>query len=169
MPAPPHDTHICRHARLRRLWRLPGRADPWLLAAAAPAIIPLLSLLRAGLPNTADGVVHLYRTWEVLRLWGTGTWYPRWAPDFYFGYGYPFFLFYPAGAHMLAGLLGATGLGVVGGLKAAEALAVVLYPTGAYLAARTLFGGPGAPHAGRSRAAALLCAALYLYAPLRWR
>jgi len=150
--------------------------DPWLAAAALLAVIPILIIIRPGVPHTADGQVHLLRTLEVARLLRAGVLYPRWAPDFYLGYGYPFFNFYAPGAHLLAGLLSLSGLGVLRSVVAAQVFALLLYPTGAYLAARALFrgdpgeaGDPDALPAVTISAAALISAALYLYAPLRLR
>jgi hypothetical protein len=143
------------------------RFDPWLGCAALLALIPILTIVRPGMPNTADGLVHLLRSLEASELLRAGVLYPRWAPDFYFGYGYPFFDFYAPGAHLLVSWLGLTGLGILRGMVAAQVLALLLYPTGAYLAAKALFTTPRI--AKVAPPAALLCAALYLYAPLRWR
>jgi hypothetical protein len=141
--------------------------DPWLIPAAALALIPILILAQPGLPRTADGFVHLLRTLEVRELLAAGVFLPGWAPHFYLGYGYPFFHFYAPGAHLLAGLVALTGLGVLRGVLVVQIAALLLYPTGAYLAARALFAQlSDTPSA---RPAALLSAALYLYAPLRFR
>ena len=141
--------------------------DPWLIAAAALALIPILAIAQPGIPHTADGYVHILRTLEVSHLLREGVLYPRWAPDFYLGYGYPFFNFYAPGAHLLAALAALTGLGVLRGVVAVQVIALLLYPTGAYLAARSLFSTDSG---GRwARPAALVSAALYLYAPLRFR
>lgn len=143
------------------------RLDPWLIPAAALALLPILAIAQPGLPRTADGYVHLLRTLEVRQLLAAGVLLPGWAPHFYLGYGYPFFHFYAAGAHLLAGLAALTGLGVLRGVLAVQVLALLLYPTGAYLAARAFWRRLGA--ADPARPAALLGAALYLYAPLRFR
>ena len=103
------------------------------------ALIPILAIARPGIPHTADGYVHILRTLEVSHLLREGVLYPRWAPDFYLGYGYPFFNFYAPGAHLLAALAALTGLGVLRGVVAVQVIALLLYPTGAYLAARSLF------------------------------
>ena len=96
-----------------------------------------------------------------------GVVYPQWAPDFYFGYGYPFFLFYAPGVHIAAAVLALLGLGVTRGLVALQALALLLYGTGAYLAARCVFDKlRSAPVVSMS---ALAAAALYVYVPLRMR
>lgn len=143
------------------------RFDPWLIPAAALALIPILILAQPGLPRTADGFVHLLRSLEVRELLAAGVFLPGWAPHFYLGYGYPFFHFYAPGAHLLAALAALTGLGVLRGVLVVQIAALLLYPTGAYLAARTLFARLRASDSVRP--AALLSAALYLYAPLRFR
>jgi hypothetical protein len=145
------------------------QCDPWLISAALLALIPILTITRPGMPNTADGQVHLLRTLEVSHLLHAGVLYPRWAPDFYLGYGYPFFNFYAPGAHLLASWIALTGLGILRGMIAVQVLALILYPTGAYLLARSLFSTDTMPAAKGAAPAALLSAALYLYAPLRWR
>ena len=147
----------------RRNWR----PDLWLVCAALLTLIPLQIMLRSGVPHTADGEVHLLRTLEVVRIWSEGVLYPRWAPDFYLGYGYPFFNFYVPGAHLLGALFASAGLGIVRGVLAVQILALLLYPTGAYLAARSVL--PDERQFVAAGPAALLGAALYLYAPLRFR
>ncbi len=52
-----------------------------------------MPMLRPGLPPTEDGVIHAYRILEMHRLWQTGVFYPRWAPDLAFGLGIPLFHF----------------------------------------------------------------------------
>jgi hypothetical protein len=131
------------------------------------ALIPILTVVRPGMPNTADGQVHLLRALEASRLLRAGVLYPRWAPDFYFGYGYPFFNFYAPGAHLLVSWLALTGVGVLRSIVAVQALALLLYSTGAYLAAKALLTTTRTATAVAP--AALLSATLYLYAPLRWR
>ena len=132
--------------------------DPWLIPAALVALIPLLALLRPGIANTADGMVHILRIVQVEALMKAGTFYPQWAPDFYYGYGYPFFLFYAPGVHMAAGLLALLGLGASRALVAVQVVSLLLYGTGSYLAARSLFEGLARPRVismaalGRGRA-----------------
>jgi hypothetical protein len=161
---PPGDAPCLADAATPR----PGRRfAPWLIPAAALALIPIFTLAQPGLPRTADGYVHLLRALEVRELLAAGVLLPGWAPHFYLGYGYPFFHFYAPGAHLLAGLAALTGLGVWRGVLGVQIAALLLYPTGAYLAARALFARLAAADAARP--AALLSAALYLYAPLRFR
>ncbi len=87
-----------------------------LLAFASVAVVcaPLLADAWVG---GHEGANYLYRTAEFKALLAQGEPWPRWAPDFYWGYGYPFFVFYPPGVFWLSSLLGAV-IGVAGGLKA---------------------------------------------------
>ncbi|MFQ5626951.1 MAG: hypothetical protein ACE5FM_09905 [Methyloligellaceae bacterium] len=41
-----------------------------------------------------DAEMHVYRAAEVQYAIADGTLYPRWASDFYYGYGYPVFNYY---------------------------------------------------------------------------
>lgn len=141
--------------------------DPWLIPAALLGIILLLSLLRPGIANTSDGMVHMLRTVQVVELMKAGVFYPQWAPDFYFGYGYPFFLFYAPGAHIVAALFALLAHSAAVGVVAVQVLSVLLYGVGGYLAARTLFDGLARPSI--VSAASLGAAALYVFAPLRLR
>jgi hypothetical protein len=143
------------------------RVDPWLLPAALLSLIPILSLLRPGIAGTADGIVHLLRTLQVVELFKSGALYPQWAPDFYFGYGYPFFLFYTPGVHIATALFAQLGLGVPNALVATQILSLLLYGVGGYLAAEAMYGGLGRQRVAAM--AALAAAALYVYTPLRMR
>lgn len=52
-----------------------------------------------------DARHHVYFLFEYDRLVQDGIWWPRWSPDFAFGYGYPFFNIYGPFSHFLAELL----------------------------------------------------------------
>ena len=133
------------------------RSDYVLLALMAlPAMLPLL--LNAGLPNTADGVLHLYRTFELDRAWREGVFYPRIAPDFAYGYGYPIFNYYAPLFYFMGQALHVVGISLEWALKAAILITFYLYPLGMYLFARRWL----------PRAAALAAAVAYLYAPYRF-
>src|SRR5690554_6607688 len=58
-------------------------------------------LARAGLPQETDAELHVFRLAELASLVGEGELYPRWAPHFYFGYGYPIFNYYAPLAYYL--------------------------------------------------------------------
>ncbi len=56
------------------------------------AIWPFIS--RASLPVETDAELHVFRLHELGYLIRGGEFYPRWAPNFYHGYGYPIFNYY---------------------------------------------------------------------------
>ncbi|MCS7261003.1 MAG: glycosyltransferase family 39 protein [Anaerolineae bacterium] len=141
------------HALVRRL-------DAGLLVALLLtlfAIWPLLS--HRGLPNTADGAVHLMRQAELNQAWQDGIPYPRWAPDLAYGYGMPLFHYAPPLLYHVTQWLHMAGLPLDEAMKGTLVLMVLLYSVGSYLFGRDLFG----PRAG------MLTAALYLYTPYRLR
>ena len=75
--------------------REPFRVDPGLFVAliiCTLAIWPFVS--RSSLPQATDAELHIFRVAELGRLVRDGESYPRWAPNFYYGYGYPIFNYY---------------------------------------------------------------------------
>jgi hypothetical protein len=81
--------------------------------------------------------------------------WPRWAPDFAFGYGYPLFNIYAPLAIYAAEIVHLAGLSLVASVKAVYALATIAAGLGMYLFVRRLFG----------QAAGLLAAVAYMYVP----
>ena len=133
-------------ARLRQL-------DPGLLLAILLSLFAVMPLLaHAGLPNTADGPVHLMRQAELNQAWTDGIPYPRWAPDLAYGHGMPLLNYAPPLLYHLSQTLHLTGLALDDSMKGTVMLMMVLYSVGMYLFARDLFG----PRAG------LVAAAVYL-------
>ena len=54
-----------------------------------------------GLPAMTDAELHILRIAEVGYCIQEGDLYPRWAPDFFYGYGYPIFNYYaPLSYHL---------------------------------------------------------------------
>jgi hypothetical protein len=51
-------------------------------------------IANASLPADNDAELHIYRIAEMGYSLNAGILYPRWAPDFYHGYGYPIFNYY---------------------------------------------------------------------------
>lgn len=131
--------------------------DPGLwvaLAIATLAVWPLIT--RPSLPTLTDAEMHIYRAAEIAASIQQGAWYPRWAPDFYFGYGYPVFNFYsPLTYHLAAyyGLL--TGFGPVAGTKFVLVLSAYLGAVGMYLFGRDRWGA----------VAGVVAAAAFAFAP----
>lgn len=133
------------------------RVDPALLAVLAVAALALWPFLsRPGLPRFTDAELHVYRLAELARLVAAGEIYPRWAPNFYFGYGYPIFNYY-APLSYYAGLPVALTpwWDAVDGVRAVFILGLLLGALGTYGFARTHWG----------RSAGLVAAAAYSFAP----
>ncbi len=131
--------------------------DPGLMLAILLSLIAAWPfLLRPSLPRETDAELHVFRAAEVGYLLRAGEWYPRWAPDFYYGYGYPIFNYYAPLTYYLANLLTLSiPGGAVWGMKAVAVLGFLCAGCGAY--------GLGQQLAGRR--AGVIVAACYLFAP----
>ncbi|MBN1993593.1 MAG: hypothetical protein JW953_12910 [Anaerolineae bacterium] len=81
--------------------------------------------------------------------------WPRWSPDFSFGYGYPLFNLYAPLAFYAAEIVHLLGLGFTASVKTVYALATIAAGLGMYGFGKRLF----------EPAAALLAAVLYMYIP----
>ncbi|MBE9471852.1 MAG: hypothetical protein IMY75_07085, partial [Chloroflexi bacterium] len=124
------------------------------LALALVAAAPFLT--RPGLPHQTDAELHVYRAAELGHTLRAGVFYPRWAPDFYYGYGYPIFNYYAPLTYYLANLFDLwPGVDIVCGVKAVFVLGLLVASLGTYLLGRALFG----PSAG------VLAAASFTFAP----
>ncbi|MGL4650944.1 MAG: hypothetical protein ACRC1H_16165, partial [Caldilineaceae bacterium] len=67
------------------LWR-----DPLL---ALTLLVSIFAVAPFWLPGyfwgANDARHHVYFLHQFNRMWQDGVWWPRWSPDFAFGYGYP--------------------------------------------------------------------------------
>ena len=124
------------------------------LALALVAAAPFLT--RPGLPRQTDAELHVYRAAELGHALRAGAFYVRWAPDLYYGYGYPIFNYYAPLTYYLANVFDLLpGVDIVAGVKAVFVLGIFLASAGAYLLGRELFGPvPG-----------VLAAASFTFAP----
>ncbi len=124
------------------------------LAIALVAVWPFLS--RSALPQETDAELHVFRLAELSRLLRGGEWYPRWSPNFYYGYGYPIFNYYAPLTYYLGVVVEfMPGLGAVDGVKAIFELGLLAAAIGMYGFVRDNWG----------REAGWVAAASYLYAP----
>lgn len=133
--------------------------DPGLILALLLLTFAVSPLLRSGLPSMADVPIHLYRLVELDRCWQDGVYYPRWAPNLAFGYGYPLFNFAPPLPYFIAELFHVLGADFETAIKLLAVLCFLLYGLGMYLFAKEVMGAK----------AALLAAAAYVYTPFRFR
>jgi uncharacterized membrane protein len=134
------------------LWR-----DPlfWLtIGLSIFAIAPLL--LPGYFWGANDARHHVYFLFEYDRVVQDGIWWPRWSPDFAFGYGYPFFNIYGPLSHFLAELLHHfLGFGFVAAVEAIFVLSIVGSAGAMYAFIRSWMG----------RHAAVIAGVAYVYVP----
>ena len=124
------------------------------LAICLLAIWPFLS--RSALPMETDAELHVYRLAELARLVRGGEFYPRWAPNFYFGYGYPIFNYYaPLVYYLGLPVVLLPFFDAVIAVKAVFVLGLLAAGVGMYGLVRDTWGRP----------AAFVAAAAYVYAP----
>ena len=123
------------------MWnRIYRHIDLNLIAVILIAVIAALPFLtRSGLPRHTDLELHVYRAAEYGEALRSGVLYPRWAPDFFYGYGYPIFNYYAPFTYALASLF-AVPWGVVAGAKGVILTAYLLAALGTYSFARRHFG-----------------------------
>jgi hypothetical protein len=136
-----------------------SRFDPGLIVVVLLPVFVGVALFQPGLPRTADGYLHLLRVVEIDQSWQDGVFYPRWAPDMAFGYGYPIFNYFAPLLYLLSEVVHVPGLGFESALKFVLVGCFVLGAWGTYSLARDIMG----PRAG------ILASAAYVYAPFLLR
>lgn len=142
---------------MNRLKQIFQRIDPGYLVVLAICLLALWPFIgRASLPQETDAELHIFRLAELSFLVRGGEFYPRWAPNFYHGYGYPIFNYY-APLSYYVGLIFELlpGLDAVAGVKAVFVLGLLGAGFGMYGFVRDNWGRPSG----------YLAAAVYLYAP----
>lgn len=128
------------------------------LALAALALIVLPSILTPGklLCTAVDAGASLYRLHEISWLFDRGILWPRWAPNWSYGYGYPIFTFYGSLAFYPALILHQLGVSLVGAFQAGFWLALVFSGWAAFVWLRSVLG---------DERAALVGATAYMFVP----
>ena len=72
-----------------------NRRVPWFFLAALVGLLAAWPFLQyPGLPQGTDAELHVFRTAELGYSLQSGQLYPRWAPNFFHGFGYPIFNYY---------------------------------------------------------------------------
>ena len=127
----------------------------WLtLALTVFAIAPFM--LPGYFWGANDARHQVYFLFEFDRVVQDGIWWPRWSPDFAFGYGYPFFNIYGPLSHFLAELLlHFFGFSYTGAIETIFGLSIVGSAAAMYVYVRSWLG----------RSAAIIAALVYVYAP----
>ena len=134
------------------LWR-----DPLLWFTLALTVFAVAPFLLPGyFWGANDARHHVYFLFEYDRLVQDGIWWPRWSPDFAFGYGYPFFNIYGPFSHFLGELLHHfLGFSFVAAVEAVFVVSIVGSAAAMYAYVRTWAG----------RQAAVVAALVYVYVP----
>ncbi len=131
-------------------------ADRLFLLALGLSLFALGPLLQPGyFWGAHDARHHVYFLFEWDRSVQEGIWWPRWSPDFCFGYGYPFFNIYGPLATMIGEAFHLLGADYVTAVKMVFGLAILAGTCTMYGFARRLWG----PKAG------FLASLAYTYAP----
>ena len=114
-----------------------------LLAVALGFLASWPFLANPGLPGATDAELHIFRIAELGFSLQAGNLYPRWAPDFYYGHGYPIFNYYaPLTYHLGNWLTLLQPQHAATGAKLLFILSQVLGTVGAYLLGKK-FGRQG--------------------------
>jgi hypothetical protein len=139
---------------MKRLFR---RVDPGFIVVFVIALIAIWPFIsRASLPEGNDAELHIFRLAELSYLLRGGELYPRWAPNFYHGYGYPIFNYYAPLTYYLGFLFEILPrLDPVAGVKAVFILGILFAAFGMYGFVRDNWG----------RRAGYVAAAVFIYAP----
>jgi len=131
--------------------------DPGYLVVLAICLLAMWPFVaNASLPQDTDAELHIFRLAELSYLVRGGEFYPRWAPNFYHGYGYPIFNYYAPLSYYVALLFELLPMfSAVTAVKITFLLSMVLGAVGMY----------GFVRDNWSRSAGYVAAAVYLYAP----
>lgn len=138
---------------IRLSWLKPHLNIGFVLALSLFAWAPLLT--PAYFFNAHDARHSVFFLVEFDQTFRDGYWWPRWSPDFSFGYGYPLFNMYAPLAFYAAEIIHLLGFGFTTSIKIMYVLATMGAGLGMYGLGQRLFG----PAAG------VLAAIVYMYAP----
>ena len=146
--------------KLHSAFRIPHsalRLDPGYLVVLVICLLAIWPFIgRASLPQETDAELHIFRLLELSYLVRGGEFYPRWAPNFYHGYGYPIFNYYaPLTYYLGLPIELLPRLDAVDGVKFVFVLGLLAAGFGMYGFVRDNWGRP----------AGYVAAAVYVYAP----
>ena len=142
------------------------RLDPYLLLVVLLSLLAIGPLLQPGYFWEAHDARHsVYFLFELDRSIQDGVLYPRWQPDFAFGYGYPFFNIYGPLASYAGEVWHLLGFGFVDSVKIVFGLSVIASGLAMYGFVRKALGDRRGSSAGRQ--AALVAAVAYMVIPYR--
>jgi hypothetical protein len=132
--------------------------DPYLIATILLSLFALGPLVQPGYHWGAhDARSHVYFLFEFNKSIQDGILWPRWGPDWGFGYGYPFWNIYGPLAYYVGEGIHLLGFDYVPAVKMVFALSILGSAATMYLFVRRLLGRP----------AGLLAGLVYVYVPYR--
>ncbi len=109
----------------------------WLALLLATATLPaIIFLLQDGYFASSDGMIHLYRLFELDRALREGVLFPRWFPLSGYGYGLPVLNYYPPLTYYLAEAFHLAGAGYIAAIKLTIATSFILAAFAMFLFAR---------------------------------
>ena len=143
----------------RRAWdRFRARFDPHLILILLLALFPIGPLFQPGYFWDAHDARHsVYFLFELDRGIRDGILFPRWQPDFAFGYGYPFFNIYGPLSSYVGEAFHLLGFGFADAVKIVFGLSVAASGLAMYGFVRQALG----------RRAGLVAAVAYMVIPYR--
>ncbi|MCQ3932280.1 MAG: hypothetical protein DPW16_17665 [Chloroflexi bacterium] len=77
---------------------------PLLAVLAFCLIVAWPLIINSGLPNSPEALLEMHRIYSVSQSIQAGDYYPRWAPDFTYGYGSPIFNYLAPMPYYVGGL-----------------------------------------------------------------
>ncbi len=130
-----------RKSRNKAIFHPPASA-PYLVLVLLSALIVISPLLQPGYFWGAHDARHdVYFIFQYDKSVQDGIWFPRWSPDWTFGYGYPFFIVYGPLATLVGELFHHfLGLGFENSVKAVLALSIILSGLAMYGFVRSWLG-----------------------------
>jgi hypothetical protein len=120
----------------------------WFFLTLLAPLPAALFLAQEGFFSSSDGMIHLYRLFELDRSFHAGNFFPRWFPLAGYGYGLPVLNYYPPLAYYLAEFFHLLGAGYIGAIKLLIALSLFTAATSMFFFARDLLGDAPAFVAG---------------------
>ena len=152
--------------RLSGWWARLAGIDPYIILIALLSLFPISPMLQPGFQWDAHDARHsVYFLFEFDRGFQDGYLYPRWQPDFAFGYGYPFFNIYGPLSTYAGEAFHLLGLDFPEAVKAVFALSVTLSGLAMYGFAKQVLGRRARP--GEPSRAGLVAAVAYMVIPYR--
>lgn len=130
----------------------------WLVLLIFISLIPLLDLLRPGLPITHDGQDHVARIANFYQSLLEGNLIPRWGANLNWGFGHPVLMFFYPLPSYFASFFHFLGFSLVGSTKIVFGLGFVLSGVFMYLWVQEFWG----------EEAGFVSGLLYMFAPYRF-